>query len=143
MTHARRSIYWLALVLCARVACGDAYNPPTTYYSSATGTGATLMTQLRTIVSTMNSVSYDNARYSAPYTDADPNSPGNILLIYNRASVNGAWSTSPLIWNREHIWPQSRLGSASDSDQINLRPADPTINSNRGNDAFGLDSTLR
>jgi hypothetical protein len=55
--------------------------------------------------------------------------------------VSGVWDTSPLIWNREHIWPQSRLGTASDSDQFNLRPADPTINSNRGNDPFGTDTT--
>lgn len=131
----------LVLVALSRQSPAAQYDPPTTYYNSATGTGATLMTQLRSIISTMTNVSYDNARYSAPYTDPDPNVPGNILLIYNRDSVDETWDTSPLIWNREHIWPQSRLGSASDSDQFNLRPADPTINSTRGNDAFGLHTT--
>jgi endonuclease I len=131
----------LILVALSRQAAAAQYDPPTTYYNSATGTGATLMTQLRTIISSMTNVSYDNARFSAPYTDPDPSVPGNILLIYNRDSVDETWDTSPLIWNREHIWPQSRLGSASDSDQFNLRPADPTINSTRGNDAFGLDTT--
>jgi endonuclease I len=136
------------LVLCALVAlslsrhaAAAQYDPPVSYYSTATGTGGTLKTQLRTIVSDMNNVSYDNARFSAPYTDPDPNVAGNILLIYNRASVSDVWDTSPLIWNREHIWPQSRLGTASDSDQFNLRPADPGINSNRGNDPFGMDTT--
>ncbi|WP_197530456.1 endonuclease [Bythopirellula polymerisocia] len=126
------------------------YDPPTTYYNSATGTGATLKTQLRSIISTMDGVSYGDARYSAPYTDTDPNNANNILLIYNRASVTGTWTTSPtLIWNREHIWPVSRLGVATPSngttnistDQFNLRPADDGINSNRGNDPFGFDST--
>jgi endonuclease I len=132
---------FVVAAVSARFAAADAYDPPTTYYSSATGSGAALLTQLRTITSVMDSVSYADARYSAPYTDADPNIPGNILLIYNRASVDGQWSTTPLIWNREHIWPQSRLGSASDSDQFNLRPANPTINSTRGNDPFGLDTS--
>lgn len=148
MRHARRSICWLLLLSWARLAAADAYNPPVNYYSSATGSGATLKTQLRTIVSTMVGVNYGDARYSAPYTDPDPNVSGNILLMYNRASVSGAWSTSPLIWNREHIWPQSLLGADASngtvniaSDQFNLRPADDGINSNRGNDPYGLDAT--
>jgi endonuclease I len=121
---------------------GAAYDPPASYYNSATGTGATLMTQLRAIISSMTNVSYENAKNTARYTDADPNVSGNILLIYNRASVSANWVTSPtLVWNREHIWPDSRLGSASSSDQFNLRPANPTINSTRGNDPFGMDTT--
>ena len=141
MVIAQGVILLWAVSLSRQAVAAAPYDPPTTYYSTATGTGATLKTQLRTIVSSMTNISYDNARFSAPYTDPDPNVNGNILLIYNRASVDGVWDTSPLIWNREHIWPQSRLGSASDSDQINLRPSDPTINSTRGNDAFGLDTT--
>jgi len=145
MLQKRRSMALWALLLfvaaLSRQAAGAQYDPPTTYYSAATGTGATLKSQLQSIISVMVNVSYDNARFSAPYTDPDPNVPGNILLIYDRDSVDETWSTSPLIWNREHIWPQSRLGTASDSDQFNLRPCDPTINSTRGNDAFGLDTT--
>ncbi len=144
MLRMRRSIALYALMFLAatlsRQAAGAEYDPPEGYYSTATGTDTTLKTQLRTIISTMVNVSYDNARFSAPYTDPDPDVPGNILLIYDRDSVDETWDTSPLIWNREHIWPQSRLGTASDSDQFNLRPSDPGINSNRGNDAFGLDT---
>jgi endonuclease I len=133
------------------LAAADIYEPPANYYSTATATDATLLMQLRTIVSNMTGVNYGNARYSAPYTDPDPNAAGKILLIYNRASVSEEWSTSPLIWNREHIWPDSRLGPGNNdpsasytgiaSDQINLRPADPIINGNRGNKPFGLDNT--
>ncbi len=139
----------LLVLSLSRQAAAAPYDPPATYYNSATGTGATLETQLRSIISNMTGVNYGDARFSAPFTDADPQVPGNILLIYNRASVDGTWSTSPLIWNREHIWPVSRLGVATPSngttniasDQFNLRPADEGINSDRGSDPFGLDSS--
>jgi endonuclease I len=138
----------LAVAASRRSAECAQYDPPVNYYSSATGTGNTLKTQLRTIISVMDGVTYGDARYSAPYTDADPNVLGNILLIYNRASINGAWISNPLAWNREHIWPQARLGASASngtaniaSDQFNLRPADDAINNDRGNDPFGLDTS--
>ncbi len=145
------ALSWLGmlLLLLSRQAVSAPYDPPASYYNAATGTGATLQSQLRTIISNMNGVSYGDARFSAPFTDTDPNNSNNILLIYNRASVDGTWNTNPLIWNREHIWPVSRLGVSSPSnnttnistDQFNLRPADEGINSDRANDPFGLDST--
>jgi endonuclease I len=135
------------LFLASHIAYGQ-YNPPATYYNSATGTGSTLMTQLRTIVSSMTGVNYGNARYSAPITDVDPNNSNNVLLIYNRASVSSFWD-SGATWNREHIWPVSRLGVGDPSntttnlatDQFNLRPANPSINSSRSNKPFGMDTT--
>jgi endonuclease I len=123
------------------------YDPPVNYYNTATGTGSTLKTQLRTIISVMDGVTYGDARYSTPYTDPDPNVPGNILLIYNRASLDGDWDNVNLPWNREHIWPESRLGASASngtaniaSDQFNLRPCDTDINANRGNSPFGNDT---
>ncbi|MCK7485054.1 MAG: endonuclease [Bacillus subtilis] len=68
-----------------------------------------------------------------------PLRPGNILLVYNRASVSGVWDGATT-WNKEHVWPQSKLGTASDSDLHNLRPSNPSINSNRGNLAFAAGS---
>lgn len=123
------------------------YNAPATYYNSATGTGATLKSQLQTIISSMTGVNYGNARYSAPITDVDPNNSNNVILMYNRASVSSTWD-SGATWNREHIWPVSRLGVSDpgntttnlSSDQFNLRPANPSINSSRGNKPFGLDT---
>jgi endonuclease I len=139
-----------AVILLARgLAWADAYNPPANYYSSATGTGATLKTQLRTIISDMDGVNYGDARYSPEFTDADPNVVGNILLIYNRASMSAEWNeNNTLPWNREHIWPRSFLGVSSPSntttniatDQFNLRPADTDINNARDNKPFGLDN---
>lgn len=136
-------------LVCLLVSTVEAqYSPPATYYNSATGTGATLKSQLQTITSSMTGINYGNARYSALATDADPNSPGKILLIYNRASVSANWD-SGATWNREHIWPVSRLGAGDPSnsttgvatDQFNLRPANPSINSSRGNTPFGSDNS--
>jgi endonuclease I len=69
--------------------------------------------------------------------------PGNILLVYNRASVSAAWDAGAT-GNREHLWPQSlQPGDASDSttgnlgDPYCLKPCDPGINSSRGNKPFG------
>jgi len=138
---------FLLVVATASVAFAQ-YNPPAAYYNTATGTGATLKGQLQSIISSMTGVNYGNARYSAPYTDADPNNASNILLIYNRASISPTWDSGSS-WNREHIWPVSRLGVGDPSnsttgvasDQFNLRPANPSLNSSRGNKPFGMDST--
>ena len=147
--HVRRWVLSIVVAaFAARMAAADAYDPLATYYNSANGTGATLLTQLRTITSNMHGVNYGDARYSAAYTDADPNTLGNILLIYNRASISSVWDNAALPWNREHIWPQARLGASASngvvniaSDQFNLRPADTDINNARGNDPFGLDAS--
>ena len=39
-------------LLSTQLCFADAYDPPTTYYIAATGTGATLKSQLHTIVTT-------------------------------------------------------------------------------------------
>lgn len=122
----------------------DQYDAPASYYANATSTvGATLQTQLRTIISVMTPVNYGDARYSAPYTDADPNHPGNILTVYSRTSVPATWD-SGATWNREHTWPQSRIGASASngtanvaSDQFEVRPADASQNSSRGNRFYG------
>lgn len=106
------------------------------YYATLNGlSGNALKTELTRIISQMKKVSYDDARYILDDSDADPLKKGNVILVYNRASVKGAWD-SGATWNREHIWPQSKLGNASDSDLHNLKPANPNINSSRGNDPF-------
>ncbi|NOZ40145.1 MAG: hypothetical protein GXP24_07960, partial [Planctomycetes bacterium] len=140
------------VVFCAAIptALAGPYDPPPTYYNSATGTGATLKNQLRSIMTSGQIPrSYGDFRYSAKITDADPNIPGNILLVYNRASVSGVWNQGgQLPWNREHVWPQSlQPGSASNGTKGNLgdphalRPANTQINSDRGHRAFGFENT--
>jgi endonuclease I len=131
------------------MAWADPYDAPANYYNTATGTGAILKAQLNNIIDGHTVLSYDSARSSLQVTDADPNDPGNMLLVYNRASLDVAainpggsipgWD-SGVSWNREHTWPDSRgLGSSGPdySDLHHLRPSDPGINSARGNKNFG------
>ncbi len=137
-----------ALAPCVCFADDVDYLPPTSYYGGVTGTGATLKTQLTTAMSAGHiQRAYGDFRYAAAITDADPDNPGNILLVYNRASVSAAWD-SGATWNREHVWPQSmQPGDASNSSKGNLgdphalRPANPGINGSRGNKPFGWDNT--
>lgn len=132
----------LAIAGLSSASRADQYDAPASYYNNATGTGATLKNQLRIIIGNNVVRSYDSARQALAITDRDPNNPSNVLRIYDRQSVSGAWdgSTSSA-WHREHIWPQSRLNGASISDYFNLRPILPSINSSRGNKPFGTTST--
>ncbi len=126
----------------------DQWDPPASYYNAATGTGATLKSQLTTIMSTGHlQRTYGDFRFSAAIHDQDPAHAGNIRLVYNDASVPGAWD-SAATWNREHIWPDSRQpGSVTNAstgnlgDPHSLRPSNPQINSDRGNLPFGFETT--
>ena len=143
--------WWLGLLLLligVSNALADSWDAPLGYYSSATGTGATLKSQLTSIMSTGHiQRQYGDFRNSAAIHDQDPANPNNILLSYNRASVPATWDAGAT-WNREHVWPVSRQpGSASNSSRGNLgdphalRPVNPSINSSRSNDPFGFDTT--
>jgi len=115
------------------------------YYMSAQGlTGNALLLELRTILNdTSVLLSYGEARYILDETDADPAVPGNVILVYSAYSVSGAWDNG-ITWNREHVWPQSLLGISNiqnstvgvGSDLHNLKPANPSFNSSRGNKYF-------
>jgi endonuclease I len=149
---------YLSALALAGTAFADLYDPPVGYYNSATGQGATLKSQLTTLMTfgpdgvqdpspfggdDHRQRTYGDFRNASKLFDTDPNNASNILLVYNRASVNGNWD-SGVTWNREHVWPQSlQPGSASNSsignlgDHHALRPANPSINSSRGNRPFG------
>ena len=127
----------------------DEFDAPEGYYAAATGQGSTLKTQLSQIITAGHvQQQYGDFRYTAARYDADPEVPGNILLVYNRASVSGNWD-SGATWSREHVWPQSlQPGEASNSTTGNLgdphalRPVNPSINSSRGNKPFGTFSAI-
>lgn len=142
----------------------DAYDPPSNYYSTAVGlTGTTLKQQLHALIDAVDDpnitsqqgevvetpMSYDAVRSSLQVTDADPNSAGHMLTVYDRTSVNVAainphgsipgWD-SGATWNREHTWPQSRgvLDTGPDTgDLFELRPSLTVNNGDRGNANYG------
>jgi len=124
--------------LAISTATADQYDPPAGYYSTATGTGVTLETNLHNIIDNHVIRSYGDARFALPSLDPDDNVPGNIVLIYNGQSVSGTWD-SGATWNREHTWPRSRgigTSGADNSDLHQLRPANPSVNSSRSNKPF-------
>ena len=145
---ARTTAACLLVLLVAVAARAQSYDPPLTYYSTATGTGATLKQQLNNIIDGHTQVSYDNARYALQVTDEDPADPNRLILVYNRVSLYTAninpggpipgWDNG-VSWNREHTWPESRLGSsgAPRSDLFNLRPSDNGVNGDRASTDFG------
>lgn len=113
------------------------------YYQSVEGlSGQALELGLRAIVSTYTYKSYDAARYILDETDRDPYNPNNVILVYTQKSVSSVWD-SGITWNREHTWPQSLLNydSTMSADLHNLKPADPSENSSRGNKYFDWSTT--
>ena len=116
----------------------------TEYYASASGlSGNDLLLALRAIVNDgMVKFSYGDSRYILDETDRDPLNPNNVILVYLGTSVSGVWDNG-VTWNREHVWPQSLLGTDvtnttknAGSDLHNLKPANPNANSSRGNNYF-------
>ena len=91
-------------------------------------------------------VNYAYAKTAYKLTDADPLKPGNIITFYSNTSINGTWENG-ITWNREHVWPKSLSGgiynTLDDSDKNagtdlhHIRPALTSINSSRGNKAYG------
>jgi len=108
------------------------------YYSSAVGlSGTQLLNELNRIINSgFKQLSYDDAKWVLEISDRDPLNPNNVIQVYTRLSVKGAWNYP--IWNREHVWPKSHLqNSGQKSDMQNLKPADVDENSRRGNLPFG------
>jgi endonuclease I len=135
----------LVLTLIAGTARADAYDPPVGYYNAATGTGTTLKASLRTLLGVgFNSRSYGDARFALPVIDRDPNNASNVVLVYNAQSVPATWD-SGITWNREHTWPESYGNTSTSAPQYSdlhmLRACNPSVNSSRGNEPFGLDNS--
>lgn len=107
------------------------------YYQEAEGkTGEALKSALRMIISrNYKSIGYSSTSYIIEKSDLHPEKEGVLLLIYNRETAKAEWDNAES-WNKEHVWPKSRLGNASKSDIHNLRASDPDVNSSRGNDPF-------
>ena len=120
----------------------DLYNH---YYQSLNGLyGDELLLAMRELLwIDVTLPSYGEIRTILEITDRDPSNPNNVIHIYTGLSVVGNWDSRQ--WDREHIWPNSRLGILrvgntsvnAGSDAHNLRPINASINSSRGNQFFG------
>lgn len=83
--------------------------------------------------------SYDGTKELYAYTDCEE--AGNyISAFYSGMQVGPEWD-SGATWNREHTWPNSKgLGGSDENDIMMLRPASASVNSGRGNKAYGVSS---
>ncbi len=107
------------------------------YYQEAEGLyGDDLQSALESILNEeVTRLSYDDLKHVLEESDEDPENPGHVILIYTRDSVKGEWDYPN--WNREHVWPQSKFGSAdARTDAHHIAPADVAENSYRGNKPF-------
>lgn len=111
------------------------------YYATINNlTGDALKQELKRIITNgYKGYSYKNTSNIIAKSDVNPNQPNLLYLIYNSGSADAEWDNATT-WNKEHVWPESKLGNASNSDLHNLRAADPEVNRNRGNDPFARGS---
>jgi len=121
----------------AFAACSWAWaDPPSGYYDGAAGlTGAALRQALHEIIDNHRAHPYSAAEGFVKTLDEDPTTSGNVVLIYNAASVpKSSWPA----FNREHLWPQSlgTLRHPAKSDMHHIFAADAGVNSARGNKYF-------
>lgn len=87
--------------------------------------------------------SYDDARQSLAIIDQDINDPTKLWGIYDGMMLNATWDGGAT-WNREHVWPNSRLGmdrvdgyeKNQASDLHNLRASSVSINSSKSDRVF-------
>ena len=81
-----------------------------------------------------------NVRDYYKYTDCVQNDTSMVALLYKGGLVSSTWDSGET-WNQEHMWPKSKLGSDKEiGDIMQLRPANPSENSSRGNTAYGESS---
>ena len=98
-----------------------------------------LQSALRDLI-TVSALGYDAAKAWLLEADRDMVNRNKLRGIYDQALFNRAWDGAAT-WNREHVWPQSKLGSASKGEAHNLRVSGTRINSTRGNYPFGETSS--
>ena len=135
----------LGLLLCTLfVASLAAPCDVETYYASfdpdAYSDASSLRPALHDLISANYiSLGYSNTRAPIEDLDQDPLNPAHVLTVYKRESIDPSTTPFGSGWNREHLWANSRgLGSSEPeySDLYNLRAADSSLNSARGNKPF-------
>lgn len=107
-----------------------------TYYASVgSETGTSLVSKLKTVTSGAQ-VSYDWSRYEA--ADEAEGVSNSVLQIYARTNILKTKHVSGSTgWNREHTYPQSKIGSPATSDNHHIFADDNKTNGIRDNKLFG------
>lgn len=83
------------------------------YYSNITNQiGESLKLALRTTIQTgINKRSYGEARYILSYSDRNPQNQDYLIGMYDNDIIVNYWiGEGNGAWQREHVWPNSKLG---------------------------------
>ncbi|MDW8295398.1 MAG: endonuclease [Raineya sp.] len=144
------------LLFCSILLFTKTYaQPPAGYYSSATGTGYTLKTQLYNIIKNHTVIPYSSlyacfeGTYNGNATDKKPNGKvwdmysdipnGTPPYEFNWSQKCGTYNAEGQCFNREHSFPQSWFNSQSpmQSDLFHVYPTDGYVNNKKSNYPFG------
>lgn len=119
---------------------------PAGYYDNAAGkAGDELKLALHNIIKGHTVYPYTSSSTDVwdilKQTDKDPNNPNNVILIYTGRSVDAAQEYNNAAgWSREHVWAKSHgFPDETDygyTDAHHLRPADISVNTDRGTKDF-------
>lgn len=120
---------------------------PSGYYSTATGTGAALKTQLYNIIKGHTALSYSALWTAYQYTDRKAD--GTLWDMYSNCSFTyatdqcGGYTNECDCYNREHSWPKSWFNDATPmyTDLFHIVPTDGKVNGMRSNYPFGTVSS--
>ncbi|WP_026705823.1 endonuclease [Flavobacterium soli] len=145
--------YTLLLLLFAAFAFSQA---PPNYYNNATGTGYTLKTQLRNIITNGHSDQGYNSLWNlyteSAFRDNYYEDDNTVLDIYSENPTSadpynytstsdqcGNYNGEGDCYNREHLVAQSYFdeGSPMKNDPFHVVPSDGSVNGARGNFPFG------
>ena len=154
-----KNYYSYLLLLLSVIATAQA---PANYYNNATGTGYTLKTQLKTIITNGHIdksyaglwTIYTNSAFRDNYYEND----SSLLDIYsenptgvdpyNYTSTSnqcGSYNSEGDCYNREHLVPQSYFDSFATNpmknDPFHVFPSDGKVNGERNNLGFGIVGT--
>lgn len=138
MNNVRFIILLLTLILICRIG----QTQPAGYYDGTEGkNGEMLKETLHQIISNHRIFSYYSSKTIMKYADADPNHPGNVILVYTgRSQSADDYGSSGNQLNREHVWAKSHGGFDEVlpmySDVHNLKPADASVNQDKSNKDF-------
>jgi len=113
-------------------------------YTAQNLIGQALMLELRTITNdTKTLITYGDVRQALEIVDRDLNETDKLWGAYDNTMINAVWDQGET-WDREHVWPNSRLGlnrisntqRSIASDLHNLRAATGSINSSKSDRFF-------
>ena len=113
------------------------YTGSYSYDTLSSLSGSSLRSKLRTLItSDRSTVGYGGLKTYFPHTDAYEGSSSRLRLFYCDGTTTGNWDNGST-WNREHMWPDSKGGSAMEGDLHAMRPTDPRANSTRSSNKYG------